>query len=68
MRGLSDCLFTIHQPDVNALKMRLIKEGKSDEEVKQLSHSYFRDRYQQSNCQASIANSCMCWVAFVNMI
>ena len=45
--GLSDCLFTIYQPNGNALKIRLIKEGKSHEEVKQLSHSCIRDRYQQ---------------------
>ena len=45
MRGLSACIFDIHQPDVVALKARLTKDGKSNADIKALPSKYFRDRY-----------------------
>ena len=45
MRGLSACIFDMHQPDVVTLKARLTKDGKSDADNKALSSKYFRDRY-----------------------
>ncbi len=50
MRGLSDSLFDIHQPDVVALKARLRQRSKSDEEIEKLPHSYFKKRYGGSHC------------------
>lgn len=45
MRGLSDCLFDLHQPDADALKQRLLSTGqKSEEEIQRLPQSYFRKR------------------------
>ena len=45
MRGLSACIFDIHQPDVVALKARLTGDGKSDADIEAMPSKYFRDRY-----------------------
>ncbi|KAL0017742.1 hypothetical protein WJX77_006077 [Trebouxia sp. C0004] len=44
MRGLSACIFDIHQPDVVALKALLTSDGRSDADIKALPFKYFRDR------------------------
>ena len=45
MRGLSACIFDIHQPDVVALKARMTRDGRSDADIEALPSKYFRDRY-----------------------
>lgn len=44
MRGLSACIFDIHQPDVVALKARLTRDGRSDADTDALPSKFFRDR------------------------
>ncbi|KAA6421252.1 MAG: hypothetical protein FRX49_08738 [Trebouxia sp. A1-2] len=44
MLGLSACIFDIHQPDVEALKARLTRVGKSDADNKALPSKYLTDR------------------------
>lgn len=45
MRGLSACIFDIHQPDVVALKACLTRDGRNDADIDALPSMCFRDRY-----------------------
>ena len=46
MQGLSACIFDIHQPDVEALKAHLTRDGRSDADIVALPSKYLRDRYR----------------------
>ena len=58
MLGLSACIFDIHQPDVEALKARLTRVGKSDADNKALPSKYLTDRYR-FGLQERIAHAAM---------
>lgn len=45
MTGLSNAMFEMHQPDIEELKARLVREGThTPEEVERLPNSYFKKR------------------------
>ncbi|DBA83347.1 hypothetical protein WJX79_000376 [Trebouxia sp. C0005] len=46
MQGLSACIFDIHQPDVEALKAHLTRDGRSDADIVALPSKYLRDRFR----------------------